>query len=508
MQINYRGYLKSCNYQCYYCPFSKNKQTKQELIEDEKYLNDFIARILAINAAVFSKLHILFTPYGEGLVHSYYQDAIIRLSLAPFIEAISMQTNLSLNAALFSARLIEKKADLQKIKLWASFHPSEISLPKFIENYHRLDARIQVTIGAVAHPQQISVLASLKNHLKAGDYLFLNAMDGFKKAYTPEEIAQFTAIDPFFIAHPKHILADETLCVAGKTHFFVNHTGTVSACNLSRIKLGNLDDLLKNGIENKTTRCASKTCECFLAYSTRKDYSMRGTLKTLRIPSADKIKMVFFDLDGTLLDKNGLLSAEKLATLRKMHANSIHLGIATSRPYQSLKLMLRRYPAIWKMLAGVVCSDGAEVLCFNSKTQWLTAIDAEIAANAFQYMSDLILSPHKIYKTHQGDIYKILLKNSVSKSEIILLCEKFGFKYAIDEKNIGLTHQKCSKTTGIKKLASLVNYADDEIMVVGNGDSDLDMLNYFKHSIAVSDAKPEAKEAANYILDFSQIAEG
>jgi HAD superfamily hydrolase (TIGR01484 family) len=505
MQINYRGYLKSCNYQCGYCPFSKNKLTKQALIEDEKQLNTFVNRILAVNSTDIPSLKILFTPYGEGLIHAYYQEAMIRLSHAPFIEAVSIQTNFSLNAHLFSARLIAQQVDLSKIKLWASFHPTEISLEKFIDNYDKLDPQIQVTFGAVAHPQQIRELKNLKQRLKPNDYLFLNAMNGFKRAYTSEEIAQFTAIDPFFIPNPKAILADETRCVAGKSHFFVHHTGDVSACNLSRIKLGSLDNLLKNNIEHKEMRCASKSCDCFLAYSTRKDYPMRGPLKTLRIPRAEKIKMLFLDLDGTLLDKNGQLSEEKIATLQKIHAKNIHIGIATSRPFHSLKSELRCYPLVWKRLFGVVCSDGAEVIYFKSKMQWLTAIEMDIATNVMQFISDLKWPLYKIYTSKQGAIYKILLKNTVSETEINSLCVKFGLKAIKDKQYIGLTHYHCSKTTGIKKLASLFDCADDDIVVVGNGDSDLDMLNYFNYSIAVMDAEFKAKAAAKYNLDFSVL---
>ena len=509
MQINYRGFLKSCNYGCYYCPFSKNKQSQAELAADKKYLNQFVERILTLRPS--QPLKILFTPYGEGLVHGYYQDAMIRLSQIDFIEAISIQTNFSLKADTFSARLHAHTVPLHKIKLWISFHPSEITLEKFLQNYQKLDTRIQVTLGAIADPKHIEVLQQLKTMLKPSDYLFVNAMEGLKIPYTPTDIAAFTDIDRFFIADPKAIIADESLCLAGTTHFFVNHTERVTACNRSRIPLGNLEHISKSFgcipsiAPIRSRRCAAETCECFLAYSTRKDYTMTGALKTLRIPAATALKLVFFDLDGTLMDDHGKISPAKEAVLQRLHAAGIRLGIATSRPFLSLKFKLRAYPAIWQLLTGVVCSDGAEVMHFDTDQNWITSIDADQGIPTLHGLKARGISIKKTYRTPQGSIYKLIISNQIAASTLTELCQDLAIKAIKDPINIGLTQQSCSKTSGILTLAKALQHTEDAIMVVGNGESDLDMLAYFKHSVAVHDAQACAKSTAKYIWDFAQI---
>ena len=43
--ITYRGALKSCNYSCYYCPFSKNDINNKELDIDKKAFDKFCETI-------------------------------------------------------------------------------------------------------------------------------------------------------------------------------------------------------------------------------------------------------------------------------------------------------------------------------------------------------------------------------------------------------------------------------------------------------------------------------
>ena len=67
----YRGSLKSCNYHCSYCPFSKRPPSGTELAKDKaqwlSFVQDFMekARSLGIRA-------LLAVPYGEALIYPWY----------------------------------------------------------------------------------------------------------------------------------------------------------------------------------------------------------------------------------------------------------------------------------------------------------------------------------------------------------------------------------------------------------------------------------------------------
>ena len=70
--IYYRGYARSCNYQCSYCPFSKQKITQRQLDCDR----DALKRFVKFAEQKPEDLTIMFVPYGEALIQPYYQQSM------------------------------------------------------------------------------------------------------------------------------------------------------------------------------------------------------------------------------------------------------------------------------------------------------------------------------------------------------------------------------------------------------------------------------------------------
>ena len=65
--ICYRGSLKSCNYRCSYCPFSKHKASAQELEKDRQSFERFCESI-ADRATGFDIGAVFVVPYGEASI--------------------------------------------------------------------------------------------------------------------------------------------------------------------------------------------------------------------------------------------------------------------------------------------------------------------------------------------------------------------------------------------------------------------------------------------------------
>lgn len=88
--VYYRGILKSCNYSCSYCPFSKTPFSLKQLEKDKEALERFCSRI-----ETMEDVGIMFLPYGEALIHSYYFEQMSRLGKQDNIRFLACQTNLS-----------------------------------------------------------------------------------------------------------------------------------------------------------------------------------------------------------------------------------------------------------------------------------------------------------------------------------------------------------------------------------------------------------------------------
>lgn len=109
--------------------------------------------ITAIEQWEGETLQLFVIPYGEALIHRYYREGIIQLASLPQVTGISCQTNLSFPADEWLNELRTAPALINKIKVWASFHPEMTSVEKFVRQLHTLhNAGIQVCAGAVGNP--------------------------------------------------------------------------------------------------------------------------------------------------------------------------------------------------------------------------------------------------------------------------------------------------------------------------------------------------------------------
>ena len=62
--ILYRGSLKSCNYYCSYCPFSKRKISQKELEKDKEQWDAFVMSLTEKGGALGVRA-LMVVPYGE-----------------------------------------------------------------------------------------------------------------------------------------------------------------------------------------------------------------------------------------------------------------------------------------------------------------------------------------------------------------------------------------------------------------------------------------------------------
>lgn len=282
----YRGSLKSCNYNCSYCPFSKNPSVSSEKLKrDEKDLVRFTDRILKFCEEHFA---VMITPYGEALIHSYYIREMARLSLSPYVDFVGCQSNFSFSVSEILKMYEMCGGIMEKLRLWGTFHPEMILTEDFAEKCRRLyESRVSFSVGAVGIPEKIDEIRKLRELLPEGTYLWINRMEGLKRAYTDSEIKAFLKIDPYFFMELSENKSNKSACLDS---VFVDADGTMKHCCLSGSEFGNLyeddtEDYKSEGVLKNP--CTRKRCSCFLAYCTQKkpELSAMGKYPMFRIPS-------------------------------------------------------------------------------------------------------------------------------------------------------------------------------------------------------------------------------
>ena len=257
LSILYRGPLSSCNYGCEYCPFAKRSETAAQLAVDRQALERFVNWVTARHA---DRIGILFTPWGEALIHPWYQQAMAQLSHLPQVVKVAIQTNLSCHLDWV------ERCDKQKLGLWTTYHPTEVDRDRFVNQCWELDRRgVRFSVGIVGLKEHQAEAQALRQELPPHIYLWVNAYKRQPNYYSSSEIEYFKAIDPLFPINNQIYPSLGKSCRSGDSAIAVDGDGTIRRCHFIPAAIGNIyaPDFEQNLIPSP---CTNQTCRCHIGY--------------------------------------------------------------------------------------------------------------------------------------------------------------------------------------------------------------------------------------------------
>lgn len=257
LTILYRSSLVSCNYGCEYCPFAKRQQTAAELAIDKQQLERFVNWIGDRPQYQFS---ILFTPWGEALIHSYYQQALIKLTQMPHVNKAAIQTNLSCQLDWV------EECNKGKLALWATFHSQWVSRGLFLAKCLEIDRRgVRFSAGVVGFSQFKDEIATLRQELPAHIYLWINAVKKELANLSLEDRNFFEEVDPLFSVNTQNYPSLGHSCRAGKSVISVDGDGNMRRCHFIAESIGNIyDRTFESALFERL--CTNTSCHCHIGY--------------------------------------------------------------------------------------------------------------------------------------------------------------------------------------------------------------------------------------------------
>lgn len=285
LSILYRGPLSSCNYGCTYCPFAKHAETAAERQADSAALTRFVLWIESQSNIEFS---LLFTPWGEALNRVRYQRALIQLTNFPNVKKAAIQTNLSCRLDWV------EQCDKQKLALWATYHPTQVSRARFVAKCHSLlEREVRFSVGVVGLKEHRAEIEALRHELPANVYLWVNAYKREPNYYTADELRFLTALDPLFPLNNQQHASFGKRCQTGETVISVDGTGTMRRCHFIPTPLGNIYD--PSFTEALRARlCSNQTCGCHIGYVHLNELNLDkifGAGMLERIPHPDRLAL-------------------------------------------------------------------------------------------------------------------------------------------------------------------------------------------------------------------------
>lgn len=260
-------------------------------------------------------------------------------------------------------------------------------------------------------------------------------------------------------------------------------------------------------------------------------------------------KMIFLDLDNTLLASDKTVSDENMRALEEARARRNYVAVATGRSFRSGKRIMEELsldgPGCYLLaFQGSVLYDwGADRVLFTD------GIDGETAAElleafekagiyAHTFWNDRILTLHESgqlwrYNRIAKEPYQILrdlsqLKGKVCQKVIAVdyedheRLERFRESYRSREEGklnsffssrelLEYCKLGIHKGSGLEKLAKLLGVEPENTVAVGDEENDLSMIRAAGIGVAMKNAQPQVKAAADYVTkrdcDHSGVAE-
>lgn len=258
----------------------------------------------------------------------------------------------------------------------------------------------------------------------------------------------------------------------------------------------------------------------------------------------DKIKYIFFDLDGTLLTDKKEISRRQLDFLRKLKCDTgIRLGVATGRAWTAVAPLDERY-ALTEIMDFFVLDNGANL--YNARTgkfrenEFLTVEQLRRIVDVFSpfpYLTTGFHNPRGFFATGEGTGTERILKNNRLSKVYSPFREEFapapramlmfdkkdrscveeavkanpieGVRFTFSEPDLcEILREEVSKARGIRLAIAGTGGKLSEVMVFGNSDNDLEMIETCGVSAAVKNATELILEKADYVCPGTNNEDG
>ena len=240
----------------------------------------------------------------------------------------------------------------------------------------------------------------------------------------------------------------------------------------------------------------------------------------------DQIKAIFFDVDGTLLShKQNDVPASTRYALRKLRSRGVKTVVATGRHMiEFSKLPVNDIP-----FDGYLTLNGNLILDEHKKVYAGTPInreEMEILAGIFNakkipfvmigendryinYVNDTVIRTQSETKGtvpdlgdyHGEKVYQILAfvpeKTKKLLDDILDECAVTSW----NDTGIDIIPKDGGKSAGIEMFLEEQGLDRSQIMAFGDGENDMDMLEYAGIGVAMGNASDKVKAVADYVAD-------
>lgn len=240
------------------------------------------------------------------------------------------------------------------------------------------------------------------------------------------------------------------------------------------------------------------------------------------------MKIVFFDIDGTLYDnKNQILLPSTIEALKQLHNKpDVKIAIATGRAGFLLSHVneILDYIDYYVLINGQIITSKTEVIYNNPiKLEKLEHLIRDMKANNVAYglegkdsrvvskidehvinaFGGVILSVPPVDENYylHNDVYQLWAFCPQDKVNVIKQNNPSFSFLKWHEVGFDIVPITASKGDGVKRLIELLKIDVENVYAFGDGDNDYEMIKFAKYGIAMNNGTEKIKKVAKYITD-------
>lgn len=243
-------------------------------------------------------------------------------------------------------------------------------------------------------------------------------------------------------------------------------------------------------------------------------------------------KLVAVDMDGTLLNSQGIITEKTVNSIQKAVEKGVIFTICTGRPIQGVE----RFNSILKLDAPFITYNGAMIVMGKSKEiLYEQGISAEDARSIFKWgrkfkTTIMVWSNNQLYANEinerVNDYKKLsgvepvlieneeeIIHNGITKILWYDDADKINYYQSVLKDKLGdgvnyctskpifleFVDKRVSKAVAMEKLGEHFGIKSNEMIAIGDGFNDLPMIEYAGMGVAMGNAPDMIKEKADYV---------
>lgn len=237
--------------------------------------------------------------------------------------------------------------------------------------------------------------------------------------------------------------------------------------------------------------------------------------------------MVALDIDGTLVDHEGVLPTELRRTIRRIAMAGTPVILTTGRAWLATRPVFEELD----LPAGpAICSNGAVTVQFppfeliNTRTfdaadvvarvleeHPNASIAAEVIGTGYRVTQPFpdgeLTGDIEVVSTEQlvgDDVTRIVVRDpNASDTEFIALANRIGLhgvSYSVGWSAwLDIAPAGVNKASGLQGVVDALGFRANDVLAIGDGRNDVEMLQWAGRGVAVGDAPVDVQSAADHV---------